>query len=147
MVSPRIIFSYDGRTILCNGSDIPQSLFLGFSSCILGDSSLWMNGIATTSMSEIAIGPLPFSVHGCILYSGQRCRQLQQHIPGIGGSNGINLLVELFGLSDCTVSAPSFTPSLLSSVIDESSLLISKHDTERSLLLPDPIVSLFIILN
>ena len=131
MVVPRVMLSFDGSCSIYDNSNVLQSTYLGFSSCILGDSSLWMNGVAATGVSEISLGPLPFSPHGCLLYSGQRCRYLQQRIPNMGMSKDINLVIELFGLIDCRVSAPAYTPSILSSLVDVSSFSITSQMPPR----------------
>ena len=141
IILPRVIFNFDGTTILCEKKEFSKSLYLGYSSCLLGDSSLWMNGIAATGMNEVCIGPLPFAYSGCLFYCGQKCRRLSQRLSCTGSGPGVDLVLELFGLSECTVSAPAFTPSLLSFILDSASASLTNAAMKRSSLLPNLNVS------
>lgn len=76
-----------------------------------------MNGASSINRNEICLGPVPSFTFGCVLYSGQRCRNVRQRIPSLADSTPIEITVELFGISDCAIGAPAYTPSILSGIL------------------------------
>jgi len=103
-----------------------SSEILGICSCIFGDSTLWMNGVNTTNKNEICIGSVPSSTFGNVLYSGQDCRKMNQNIVGTK-----RIVIDLFGLSNCTIAAPAYSVSLLSLLLQCNSSFAQHEEKQQ----------------
>ena len=134
-------FLHKDAGFLSNGpiDENTMKSFLG-KACYVGDSA-FVTGNATND-NEIAIGPLPPTSRGCVLYLGQHSRILQPRLPNSQGifspspSPGFKntLQFTLFGTSECILGPSTIISSLHLAYADiaESSLDSSTNSTTCS---------------
>ena len=134
-------FLHKDAGFLSNGpiDENTMKSFLG-KACYVGDSA-FITGNATND-NEIAIGPLPPTSRGCVLYLGQHSRILQPRLPNSQGifspspSPGFKntLQFTLFGTSECILGPSTIISSLHLAYADiaESSLASSTNSTTCS---------------